>query len=45
MRSLGPTQIESVEVLKGAAAAQEYADPAAAKGVIVIKTKRAGGAK
>lgn len=45
MRSLGPTQIESVEVLKGAAAAQEYADPEAVKGVIVIKTKRGGGAK
>jgi hypothetical protein len=45
MRSLGPTQIESVEVLKGAAAAQEFADPAAASGVIVIKTKRGGGAR
>ncbi|HEY5060577.1 MAG TPA: M56 family metallopeptidase, partial [Gemmatimonadaceae bacterium] len=44
MRSLGPTQIESVEVLKGAAAAQEYGTDAA-KGVIVIKTKRGGGAQ
>jgi hypothetical protein len=45
MRALGPTAIESVEVLKGVAAAQEFADPAAAKGVIVIKTKRGGSAK
>jgi hypothetical protein len=45
MRSLLPTQIESVEVLKGAAAAQEFADPDAARGVIVIKTKRGGGTK
>ena len=44
MRALDPKEIASVDVLKGIAAAQYLNDPAAANGVIVIKTKR-GGAK
>jgi len=44
MRLLDRKQIESVDVLKGPYAAQEYGDPDAAKGVIAIRTKR-GGAK
>jgi beta-lactamase regulating signal transducer with metallopeptidase domain len=40
MRLLDRKQIESVEILKGAAAAQAYSDPEAANGVITIKTKR-----
>lgn len=39
LRQLGRDQIESVDVLKGAYAAQLYNDPEAAKGVILIKTK------
>jgi hypothetical protein len=45
VKALDQRQIESVEVLKGAYAAQEYGDPEAAQGVIVIKTKRGGGTK
>ncbi|HEY5088134.1 MAG TPA: M56 family metallopeptidase, partial [Gemmatimonadaceae bacterium] len=45
LNSLHRNQIESVEVLKGRLAAQYYSDPEAAKGVIVIKTKRGRGAK
>jgi len=41
---LDPKQIESVEVLKGQAAADSFKDPEAANGVITITTKR-GGAK
>jgi hypothetical protein len=41
MTSLDPHTIESVEVLKGPAAARAYSDPRAAKGVIRITTKRA----
>ena len=37
---LNGENIESVEVLKGAAALRLYTDPAAANGVILIKTKR-----
>ena len=42
MSSLAPESIESVEVLKGAAASRLYSQPRAANGVIRIKT-RAGG--
>jgi hypothetical protein len=46
MDSLDRTQIQSVDVLKGPYAAARYAsEPDAAKGVIVIKTKRGGGTK
>ena len=38
-RSLRPDQIESVEVLKGGAAARLFDDPAAAHGVIRIRTR------
>jgi hypothetical protein len=41
MKTLRADQIESVEVIKGAAAAL-YSDPQAASGVITIKTKRKG---
>lgn len=44
MRMLDRKQIVSVEVLKGAAAAQLYGD-AGTKGVITITTKRGGGTK
>ncbi len=44
MKALARDQIESIDVIKGAYAAQEYNNPEAAKGVIAIKTKR-GGAK
>ena len=40
LRTLDADRIESVEVLKGAAAAQVYDDPRAAQGVIRITTKR-----
>jgi beta-lactamase regulating signal transducer with metallopeptidase domain len=40
VKALNVNAIESVEVLKGAAAARAYADPAAANGVIVIATKK-----
>jgi hypothetical protein len=43
MTNLDPDTIESVDVLKGAAAARAYSDPRAAKGVIRITTKRAAG--
>ena len=39
--SILPSDIVSVEVLKGAAAAKESGDPAAANGVIYITTKHA----
>jgi len=42
MRALDRTQIESIDVLKGAYAAQHYGDLAGANGVIVITTKRGG---
>jgi hypothetical protein len=42
MKALDPRQIESVEVIKGPSAALHFSDPDAAKGVITIKTKRAG---
>jgi bla regulator protein blaR1 len=45
MKALDRTQIESVEVLKGAAAVAAYAEPEAANGVITIKTKRSGTSK
>ncbi|MEP6730026.1 MAG: M56 family metallopeptidase [bacterium] len=38
---LSPSEIESVEVMKGEAATRAYSDPAAANGVITIKTKSA----
>lgn len=41
LSNLKPEMIESVEVLKGAAATKAYADPAAANGVITITTKHA----
>ena len=44
LRSLGPDQIVSIDVIKGPAAAKQYADPAAARGVIRITTK-AGASK
>jgi bla regulator protein BlaR1 len=37
--SLDPNRIESIEVVKGAAASMRYSDPRAAHGVIVIRTK------
>ncbi len=40
LSSLQPKDISSVEVLKGEAAAKVYSDPAAANGVIVVKTVR-----
>lgn len=43
MTNLDPDTIESVDVLKGEAAARAYSDPRAAKGVIRITTKRAAG--
>ena len=39
LRSLSPDQIVSIDVLKGPAAAKQYTDPAAARGVIRITTK------
>ena len=39
--SLAPDQIVSVNVIKGAAAQQQYHDPRAANGVIVISTRKA----
>ncbi len=44
MRDLPADEIASVEILKGAAAAAQISDPAAAKGVIRITTKKAAGA-
>jgi beta-lactamase regulating signal transducer with metallopeptidase domain len=41
MQALDPGDISRVEVIKGGAAMQRYADPAAANGVILITTKRA----
>lgn len=41
LRTLDPDTIERIEVLKGAAATRIYADPAAARGVIRITTKKA----
>ena len=43
MTNLDPDTIESIEVLKGPAAARAYSDPRAANGVIRITTKRAAG--
>jgi hypothetical protein len=43
LRTIPPDQIESVEVVKGPEAAKQYADPAAAKGVIRITTKAGAG--
>lgn len=40
MKALNPDDIESVSVVKGAAATRLHEDPAAANGVITIKTKR-----
>lgn len=37
---LDPARIESVDVIKGAAAARSYSDPRARNGVIRVKTKR-----
>jgi outer membrane receptor protein involved in Fe transport len=45
MGLLKPDQIESVEVIKGERATSLYSDPAAAKGVIKITTRRAGSGK
>ena len=42
MKSLRAEQIESVDVIKGAAATALYGDPQAANGVITIKTKHKG---
>jgi outer membrane receptor protein involved in Fe transport len=39
MRTLSPSTIKSVEVIKGAAATKLYTDPKAANGVIRITTK------
>lgn len=44
MRKLAPGAVANVEILKGAAAAAQFSDPAAAKGVIRITTKKAAGA-
>jgi beta-lactamase regulating signal transducer with metallopeptidase domain len=41
MAEIAPSNIASVEVLKGAAAAKESSDPAAANGVIKVTTKHA----
>jgi hypothetical protein len=41
LRSLNPDRIETVEVIKGAAATTQYTDPRAAKGVLRITTKAA----
>lgn len=43
LRTLSPETIESIEVLKGAAAARLYSEPEAADGVIRITTKEPGG--
>jgi hypothetical protein len=43
MSNLDPNTIESIDVLKGEAAARAYSDPRAANGVIRITTKRAAG--
>jgi beta-lactamase regulating signal transducer with metallopeptidase domain len=40
MRALSPDRIESVEVIKGPAATQRYAEPEAANGVIRITTRK-----
>lgn len=45
MTSLDPHTIESVEVLKGEAAARAYSDPRAANGVIRVTTKRGAGSQ
>ena len=39
METLDPERIETVEVVKGAAAMAKYSDPRAANGVIVVTTK------
>jgi TonB-dependent starch-binding outer membrane protein SusC len=44
LNSINPTDIETIEVLKGAAAASLYGSRASA-GVIVVKTKSGGGGK
>lgn len=44
LNALGRDRIESVDVLKGAHAVQQYGDEAA-NGVITIRTKRGGGTK
>jgi len=41
LQSLAPDSIATIEVVKGAAATQRYAQPAARNGVILIRTKRA----
>ena len=41
VNSLGPDQIVSVQIVKGASATQQYSDPRAANGVIVITTRKA----
>jgi beta-lactamase regulating signal transducer with metallopeptidase domain len=43
LRTIPPDQIAVVEVVKGPEAAKQYADPAAAKGVIRITTKTGAG--
>lgn len=43
MGDLGPDRIVSVEVIKGAAAAQHHTDPRAANGIIRITTRPAAG--
>lgn len=40
LKQLPPQRIQSVDVLKGAAAASKYSDPRAANGVITVTTKR-----
>ncbi|HEU0016419.1 MAG TPA: M56 family metallopeptidase [Longimicrobium sp.] len=41
LNTIDPNGIESVEVLKGTAATQQYSDPRAANGVIRVTTKKA----
>ena len=41
VNSLTPEQIVSVQIVKGASATQQYSDPRAANGVIVITTRKA----
>lgn len=39
---LDPSQIERIEVIKGAAAREMYDNPRAARGVILVTTKGVG---
>jgi outer membrane receptor for ferrienterochelin and colicin len=45
LKAIALDRIESIEVIKGPAAARQYDDRAAAYGVIVVRTNRAGARK